>query len=60
MELPADDFILLSFINTKLRDNYGSLEELCDDLDFSADEIISRLSALGYEYCQDDNVFRRK
>ena len=37
MVLPADDFILLSVINTKLRDEYSSLEDSDDsgsELDF--------------------------
>ena len=32
MELPNDPMMLFSFINTKLRDNYSSLDELCDDM----------------------------
>ena len=35
MELPKDPMILFSFINTKLRDKYTSLDELCDDLDIN-------------------------
>ena len=31
--LPQDPNILLSYINTKLRDQYPSLDALCDDLD---------------------------
>ena len=34
--LPEDPMILFSFINTKLRDNYASLDELCDDMHISA------------------------
>ncbi|HJB69908.1 MAG TPA: DUF4250 domain-containing protein, partial [Candidatus Flavonifractor avistercoris] len=30
--LPKDPVILLSVINTKLRDFYPSLDALCDDL----------------------------
>ncbi|WP_347493503.1 DUF4250 domain-containing protein [Ruminococcus sp. HUN007] len=37
--LPNDPAILLSVINTKLRDQYSSLAALCDDLDVSEDEI---------------------
>lgn len=32
MELPKDPMMLFSVINMKLRDNYSSLDELCDDL----------------------------
>lgn len=57
MDLPNDDFILLSLINTKLRDEFYSLECLCESLDVSLDEICSRLSSLGYEYCAVRNAF---
>ena len=29
MSLPRDPFILLSYVNTKLRDDYGNLDEFC-------------------------------
>ena len=32
MTLPEDPMMLFSFINMKLRDNYSSLDELCDDM----------------------------
>ena len=34
-----DPNILLSVINTKLRDTYSSINELCIDLDYSKEEI---------------------
>ena len=39
MMLPKDPFMLLSMINMKLRDQYPSLDALCDDLDVSKAEI---------------------
>ncbi|MDE6585174.1 MAG: DUF4250 domain-containing protein [Clostridia bacterium] len=59
MNLPADDFILLSLVNTKLRDNYCSLSELCDEENVPLSEIEKRLSALGYKYDKDKNAFIR-
>ncbi|MDE7452950.1 MAG: DUF4250 domain-containing protein [Clostridia bacterium] len=59
MDLPQDDFILLSFINTKLRDEYSSLDELCDSLDIPCETILSRLDNLGYTYDEDKNAFTR-
>lgn len=56
--LPNDPAILLSVINTKLRDQYSSLTALCDDLDVSEEEIKNKLSAIGYEYDQSQNRFR--
>ena len=31
MNLPNNPFVLLSYINTKLRDNYASLDDLIDE-----------------------------
>lgn len=31
--LPQDPYILLSYVNTKLRDEYASLSALCSGLD---------------------------
>lgn len=58
MNLPSDDFILLSVINTALRDKYCSLEELCAAEDFSSEEISSRLAAIGYAYDPESNSFK--
>lgn len=60
MSLPTDGFILLSYVNTKLRDGYDSLEELCSSEDFDVAEVKSRLSALGYEYDSESNSFKLK
>ena len=48
--LPKDPVILLSFVNTKLRDEYGSLEELCAALDANEAELKRTLAALDYHY----------
>ena len=56
--LPNDPAILLSVINTKLRDQYSSLAALCDDLDVSEDEIINKLKGIGYNYDSAQNRFR--
>ena len=58
MNLPSDDFILLSLINTALRDKYGSFEELCAEEDFSPEEITARLSAIGFTYNPEANSFK--
>lgn len=58
MALPKDPFILLSMINMKLRDSYSSLDALCDDMDENKDEIISILSAAGFEYDEAANSFK--
>lgn len=52
-----DPFMLLSIVNMKLRDNYGSLKALCDDLDIGAEVLIRRLQEVGYTYKEDNNQF---
>ena len=37
--IPQDPVILLSYVNTQLRDNYSSLDKLADGLDLSENEI---------------------
>lgn len=58
MNIPNDPFMLLSFINLKLRDNYNSLEELCEDLDIDRGELLSKLSSAGFIYVEDIKQFR--
>ena len=57
MNIPNDPTILLSYINTKLRDEYPSLDELCRSLDLSADDIADKLAKIGYSYNKDRNCF---
>jgi hypothetical protein len=57
-EIPKDPFILYSWVNLKLRDYYPNLDALCDDLNIEKDEILSKLSALGFEYDPNQNRFR--
>ena len=57
MAVPSDPMMLLSFVNMKLRDFYGSLDELCNDLDVEKDSIVSKLSMIDYEYDKDLNKF---
>lgn len=56
--LPKDPAMLLSFINMKLRDQYDSLESLCDDLDVSKQDIIERLKKIDYIYDETNNQFK--
>ena len=57
MNIPNDPAMLLSFINLKLRDYYKDLDELCDDLEVSRDEIVSKLASIDYEYDMESNSF---
>lgn len=55
--IPNDPMILLSFINTKLRDDYKSLDLLCDDLQIDKTELEAKLSTIDYKYDPDLNKF---
>lgn len=57
MNLPNDPIILLSVINTKLRDFYPSFDALCEDLQTDGNEIREKLSLVGFEYDKDRNQF---
>lgn len=57
MNIPKDPVMLLSFINTHLRDNYSSLDTLCDDMDINKIELIEKLKKINYEYNSDLNKF---
>lgn len=57
MPIPTDPAILLSYINTQLRDNYPSLDELAKSLSVDADEIIDKLASIGYKYNSELNRF---
>ncbi len=59
--LPQDPVMLLSYINTQLRDNYGSLDALADGLDISEEEkkaITDKLASIGYVYSEESNQFK--
>ena len=56
--IPSDPMVLFSYLNTKLRDQYRSLEELCEDLDLSEAELTEELRAAGFLYDAAQNRFR--
>ena len=49
--------MLVSFVNMKLRDEYSSLEELCDNLDLNIDELCQNLQNAGYTYSPEAKRF---
>ena len=56
--IPKDPNILYSYVNMRLRDDCGSLEELCAEHEISPEEIIEKLKLVGFEYSEDINQFR--
>ena len=57
MSLPKDPFMLLSYVNTQLRDYFPSLSELCASLGVNEDDIVSTLANAGFSYDEDLNCF---
>lgn len=55
--LPKDPVILVSFINTQLRDNYATLDEFCKVFQVEKDEIVEQLKDFSYEYKPEYNRF---
>lgn len=55
---PNDPAMLLSYINTQLRDHFPSLEELCASLDLNQAEISQKLDTIGYAYDKSQNQFQ--
>ena len=57
MTLPKDPVILLSLINTKLRDYNSSLDDLCKEYDLDKEYITEKLSMIDYHYNEERNQF---
>ncbi len=55
---PKDPVMLLSFINTKLRDEYRSLTLLCDDMSLSERTVTESLKKIDYTYDENSNQFK--
>lgn len=58
MAVPNDPIMLLSYINTRLRDSYPSLSALCDAEDIDMASINDKLEAIGYSYNADLNQYK--
>lgn len=58
MNLPKDPIILLSYINTKLRDEFSTLEDLCKSLSVNQEELVAALKSIQYEYDPSANRFQ--
>ena len=55
-----DPFMLLSMCNMKLRDQYSSLDELCDDMEIEKCELEEKLSSAGFEYNPDAKIYQNQ
>lgn len=54
--LPNDPMMLLSYVNTQLRDFYPGLSEFCEAQGVDREEIEAKLKAIDYVY---DSELRR-
>lgn len=57
MNMPKDPYILLSYINAKLRNEFKTLDDLCQSYPLNQEQIITTLSTIGYIYNNKQNQF---
>lgn len=57
LPIPADPIILLSFVNTQLRDFYPNLTEFCKAYDIPKEQLIAQLKQIDYTYDSHTNRF---
>ena len=57
MSLPKDPIMLLSVVNTKLRDFYPNLEELAAAESTTVEEVVEKLKTINYLYDETRNQF---
>ena len=56
--LPKDPVMLLSVVNLKLRDQYASLNALCEDMAVEKEALCQKLGMLDYFYDEGSNQFK--
>ena len=55
--IPKDPVMLLSYVNTQLRDYYDSLDDFLKDKELPGEELIKKLASIDYEYDEELNQF---
>ena len=58
MQLPQDPVMLMSVLNTYLRDEYDTLEALCADRELDPAALTRKLEEAGFTYLPELNQFR--
>ena len=56
--IPKDPMILLSWVNTRLRDEYPDLDALCEDRELDRAALEETLAEAGFRYDAGQNRFR--
>lgn len=57
-KIPQDPIMCMSFVNTKLRDQYSDLDALCEEYEVERTALEEKLLAAGYRYDEGQNQFR--
>ena len=55
--IPKDPVILLSYVNTQLRDYYDSLEALCTCRGLNKNQLLEKMESIDYCYDESQNQF---
>jgi hypothetical protein len=55
--IPNDPVMLLSFVNTQLRDNFSTFDDFCASYQVDKEEIAACLAGIDYTYNADLNRF---
>lgn len=55
--LPNDPMILLSYVNTKLRDRDANLDQFCERENAEEQALCAKLAEVGYAYDPQRNQF---
>lgn len=57
MDIPQDPIILVSYVNTKLRDQFATLDEFCQTYELNEEELRKTLDSIDYQYDETTNQF---
>ena len=57
MTVPKDPVMLLSWVNTQLRDRYETLDALCEDAGLERASLEDTLTGIDYRYSEEQNQF---
>ncbi len=55
--IPNDPVMLLSFVNTQLRDYFTTLDLFCENFNVDRSELEEKLKSINYEYNTATNQF---
>jgi len=56
--IPKDPIMLLSYVNTQLRDFHNSLDEMCVASGIDKQELTEKLASIDYIYDEEVNQFK--